>query len=229
MGKSHHQGYWSTWADIILTYLRGQKETHRIVSSPTKGNGGNGIHRHFWLPVHVCSSTHVGKKNYDWILMINHEGLEGFPTLLLCCKHRYPESVIVFVRTWNLNLLVQVEGNSSELVEVNIAPPIEAIWTTGQWGHIHQMPLPNSVEESTEWFSGNVCFSSKGNQIVANGIYSCCLLIKTKCWNRSNLVRLCLFQNMVFIMLQKVAFGRQEMQRAAGKCCIQEYRLFLLG
>jgi hypothetical protein len=32
------------------------------------------------------------------------------------------------------------------------------------------MPLPNSVEESTEWFSGNVCFSSKGDQIVANGI-----------------------------------------------------------
>jgi len=221
----------------FLTYLRGQKETHRIVSSPTKKNGDNGIHRHLnfmdimdiktivekdespsaveWkypmdptsfprqisvlalgggycaeyfsfllgtpnvdlitndrYPSMCADSTlpDVGKKNYDVILMINHERLEGFPTLLLCCKHRYPESVIVFVRTWNLNMLVQVEGNSSELVEVNIAPPIEAIWTTGQGGHIYQMPLPNSVEEAMEWFSGNICFSSKGNQIVANGI-----------------------------------------------------------
>jgi hypothetical protein len=118
----------------------------------------------------------VDSKNYDIILMmIPNDGLEGFPTLLLCCKHRYPEAVIIYVRTWNFKQLVHVEGNSSELVKFDTAPPIEAKWTTGQGGHAYQMPLPNSVAEATEWFSEVVCFSkrilsNKGNQIVANGI-----------------------------------------------------------
>lgn len=176
----------------------------------------------------------VDSKNYDIILMmIPNDGLEGFPTLLLCCKHRYPEAVIIYVRTWNFKQLVHVEGNSSELVKFDTAPPIEAKWTTGQGGHAYQMPLPNSVAEATEWFSEVVCFSkrilSNKGKLWRMEFYSYYLIIMRKFLNQNNLVLLCLFRNIIFIMFRKAAFGRQVIQRDAWKCFIQEYRPLLLG